>query len=157
MFSVCVRIPARQLCLQHCPVLMSARLPQFNKARRLVALCSVCTEKPLSQPYSVNSTSRISVLVWMELKLRSPVVRPAIGVGRVTGGQVGTLVRLTLFTCKQVRTKYLTEIERSLDLTVARDLWRTVVTIILKGSFTLPAEPSRTEPNRFGWENKPTL
>jgi len=26
-----------------------------------------------------------------------------------------------------------------------------------KGSFTLQAEPSRTEPNRFGLENKPTL
>jgi hypothetical protein len=46
---------------------MSALLPQFNKARKLVALCGVCTWKPLNRPYSVNSTSRMSVLVRTQL------------------------------------------------------------------------------------------
>jgi hypothetical protein len=31
------------------------------------------------------------------------------------------------------------------------------VSVLRYALFTLPAEPSRTEPNRFGLENKPTL
>jgi len=88
-----------------------------------VALCGVCMGKPLSEPYSVNSTSRISVLVRMQLK-RHKVRRFVLqsGLGREEDGLAETLVRLTLLTRKQFRTNCFTETECSLDLTVARGL-----------------------------------
>jgi hypothetical protein len=52
------------------------------------------------------------------------------GLGREEGEQARTLGRLTFFTCKQVRRNCLTDLERSLDLTVAWDLWRTVATTV---------------------------
>jgi hypothetical protein len=128
VFSLCTySSPPTLLSALPCSVLMSALLSQFNKARRLVALCRVCTGKHLIQPYSVNSLSLVSVLGRMQ-PMREEVRWYAMqsGMGREKGGQAGTLVRLILFACKRVRTNCLTEIECTLDLTVGRGLWWTV-------------------------------
>jgi hypothetical protein len=77
-----------------------------------MALSGVCTVKPRSRPYSINRTSRISELVWLQPKCdEDQRFARKKGLGSEECRQAGPSVSFILFTYKLAKTYCLREIE----------------------------------------------